>query len=365
MPKLRAIFAGGGTGGHLFPAIAIADELKKLEPDAEILFAGTRDKIEARVVPQKGYMFRSIWISGFHRRLRVSNLWFPLKVLVSMIQSISMMKTFKPDVVVGTGGYVSGPVLRSAILSNVPTLIQEQNSFPGATTRMLSSKVNEVHLTFDSSKKYLKRTDNVSVTGNPTRDDLEGVNRNEALTYFGFNPSEQKKTLLVFGGSLGAHTINMAVQNILKKLSEQNIRVIWQTGKEDLEAMKKNCETQNNVWVNAFIDRMDCAYAASDLVLCRAGATTIAELTRLGKPSILVPYPHAAANHQVENAKTLSDAGAATIIYDHELSDTLALALDVIYDDQRLQQMSDRCKMLGKPGAAREIAKRVLQLARA
>ena len=366
MRTVRAIFAGGGTGGHLFPAIAIADELKKNEPNVEILFIGTSDKIEARVVPQKGYLFRSIWISGFHRRLRISNLLFPLKVIVSFMQSVSIIKAFKPDVVVGTGGYVSGPVLRAAIFAKVPTLIQEQNSYPGVTTRMLAKKSNEVHLTFESSKKYFKQTNNTFITGNPTRNDLDNVNREEAIRYFGFEPSEQKKTLLVFGGSLGAHTINTAIQKNLNNIYQKNIRLIWQTGSEDFESTKKMCAAypQNAVWTNAFIDRMDYAYAASDLVVCRAGATTIAELTRLGKAAILVPYPFAAANHQVENAKSMAEYGAAEIVYDHEVQDRLEPELNLLMDDERLQRMSKKSKMFGKPDAAREIARRVIQLAR-
>jgi UDP-N-acetylglucosamine--N-acetylmuramyl-(pentapeptide) pyrophosphoryl-undecaprenol N-acetylglucosamine transferase len=366
VPTIRAIFAGGGTGGHLFPAIAIAEELKKIEPDAEILFIGTKDKIEARVVPQKRYMFRPIWISGFHRRLRAGNLLFPLKVIVSFMQSYSIIKNFKPDVVVGTGGYVSGPVLRAAIVSKVPTLIQEQNSYPGVTTRMLAQKVNEVHLTFESSKKYLQRTDNVFMTGNPTRDDLGIARREEAFKYFGFDPSEEKKTLLVFGGSLGAHTINGAIEKNLAEILKKNIRLIWQTGTEDFEDGKNLCAkySENAVWVNPFIDRMDYAYAASDLVVCRAGATTIAELTRLGKPAILVPYPFAAANHQVENAKSLAESGAATIIYDLEVSEKLYPVLNLLLDEKRLKEMSNQSKRLGKPDAAKEIALRVSQLAR-
>ncbi len=366
VPKLKAIFAGGGTGGHLFPGIAIADELKKLEPDAEILFVGTKDKIEARVVPQKGYGFRSIWISGFHRRLRVSNVLFPLKVIISFMQSFSLIRTFKPNVVVGTGGYVSGPVLRAAIASKVPTLIQEQNSYPGVTTRVLSKSVNEIHLTFEQTKKYLQRTDHVFVTGNPTRNDLDNVRRDASLKYFGLDPNEKRKVLLVFGGSLGAHSINNALRNIIHQIDFTRMCVIWQTGKEDFPSVQKSCEAiaPNSIWVSPFIDRMDYAYAASDLAVCRAGATTIAELTRLGKPAILVPYPFAAANHQVENAKSMKESGAAEIVYDNELPEKLLPALCLLDDDRQLRQISERCKALGKPSAAKEIAQCVLRLAR-
>jgi UDP-N-acetylglucosamine--N-acetylmuramyl-(pentapeptide) pyrophosphoryl-undecaprenol N-acetylglucosamine transferase len=362
---LRAIFAGGGTGGHLFPAIAIADEIKKQQPDAEILFIGTKNKLEARVVPQKGYKFSTIWISGFRRSIAFDNLFFPLKVVVSLMQAYSIIHKFKPQVVVGTGGYVSGPVLYAATLLKIPTLIQEQNSYPGVTTRMLTAKVNEVHLTFEGSKKYLRQDDNVYVSGNPTRSDLENVSRAEALAYFGFNASEQKKTVLIFGGSLGAHSLNCAVMSSLDGLLKNNLRVIWQTGKEDFVDAQSQCKKypDANIWLNTFIERMDCAYAASDLVICRAGATTIAELVRLGKPSILVPYPHAAANHQVENARSVADVGAAEILYDNEVSGKLLEATLTLFRTNRLQQMSSQAKTLGKPNAAKNIAARVIHLA--
>ncbi|MBI1807195.1 MAG: undecaprenyldiphospho-muramoylpentapeptide beta-N-acetylglucosaminyltransferase [Ignavibacteria bacterium] len=363
---MRVIFAGGGTGGHLFPAIAIADHVRRLVPDAEILFVGTHDKIEARVVPSKGFAFRSIWISGFHRGLRLSNLLFPLKVIVSSMQARSIIKSFNPDVVVGTGGYVSGPVLRAATVAGIPTIIQEQNSYPGVTTRILAKKVNEVHLTFESSKKYFQRSDNLIVSGNPTREDLERVNIQAALTYFGFKQGEHVKTVLVFGGSLGAHSINKAIERHLDELIKHRVRVIWQTGTEDYSHARNLCRTYSttDVWVNAFIDRMDYAYAVADIVVCRAGATTIAELTRLGKPAILVPYPHAAANHQVENAESLAQSGAAVVVYDHEVSEKISTVVLSLLAGVRLQEMGEKSKKLGKPEAARAIAQRVVELAR-
>lgn len=366
VPNLRVIFAGGGTGGHLFPAIAIADEVKKLQPDSEFLFVGTKGKIEARVVPEKGYSFRTIWISGFHRSLRLSNILFPLKVIVSFMQSISIIKDFKPDAVVGTGGYVSGPVLRAATALKIPTLIQEQNSYPGATTRLLAKKVNEIHLTFESSKKYFSGLEKVFITGNPTRGNLENVDLSCAYQYFGFDQAEKLKTILVFGGSLGAHTINQAVEKYIDQLIQRNVRIIWQTGREDFLKAKDSTAKflRNRVWVNTFIDRMDYAYAVSDLVLCRAGATTLAELTRLGKPALLVPYPHAAANHQVENAKTMLEASAAEILYDYEVSEKLLSVLLNLIESTKLEQMSKESKKLGKPNSAREIAQRVIKLAR-
>jgi UDP-N-acetylglucosamine--N-acetylmuramyl-(pentapeptide) pyrophosphoryl-undecaprenol N-acetylglucosamine transferase len=363
---VRIIFAGGGTGGHLYPAIAIADEIKNNDPGAQILFIGTKQKIEARVVPQRGYQFRTIWISGFRRKIHFETLVFPCKVLVSMIQARSIIKDFAPDVVVGTGGYVSGPVLRVASMLGVPTLIQEQNSYPGATTRLLAKKVNEVHLTFESSKQYVARAKNIFISGNPTRSDLNRYSHDDACKYFGFDPDGRQTTVLIFGGSLGAHTINNAVEKHLSKLMQHNLRVIWQTGIEDYAHLKEIVKpySHSRLWINAYIDHMEYAYAASDLVVCRAGATTIAELTVLGKPALLIPYPLAAANHQVENAHTMVESGAAEILYDNEAIEKLLEKISTMLDGTRLKKISNECKKLGKPDAARDIARHVLHLAR-
>ncbi len=363
---VRAIFSGGGTGGHLFPALAIADELKRLEPRAEILFIGTKDKIEATVVPRKGYRFRSIWIGGFRRGFHASNLLFPVRTAVGLMQAARIIRNFRPDVVVGTGGYVSGPVLRSAVSLGVPTLIQEQNSYPGITTRILARKVDEVHLTFEGSASFIDRTEGVFVTGNPTRAGLDGVDMNEASRYFGFDPAFAGRTVLIFGGSLGARSINAAIEKSLEQLMKSDIRIVWQTGEADAANEQKLCEEWGpaRAWVGAFIDKMEYAYRVADLVVCRAGATTIAELTRLGKPAILVPYPHAAANHQVENARSMAEAGAAEIVYDHEALESLETRILGALEERRLIEMGTRSRKLGKPDAALRIAERVLALAR-
>lgn len=365
MRSARIIFSGGGTGGHLFPAIAIAEELKKLDPRAEILFVGTKDKIEAQVVPDAGYTFRSIWISGFRRGVSMDNILFPLKVGVALMQAKSIIREFKPSVVVGTGGYVSGPVVFAATLFKLPTIIQEQNSYPGFTTRLLARRVNEVHITFEVTKQYLGRTEGVYLSGNPTRSDLENVNITKAFNYFGFNQNEDRRTVLIFGGSLGATTINNAVDKNLDDIIKNEIRLIWQTGKANyahsVQLSKKYPKTA--IWVQPFIDRMDYAYAVSNLVVCRSGATTIAELTRLGKPAILVPYPHATANHQTDNAKALTNFSAAVMLNDNEVSDKLLQTVLSLFDDSRLKEMSERSKQLGKPDAGKIIAERVLLLA--
>ena len=232
----RVLLACGGTGGHLFPALAIAAELRSAHPDAEVLFVGTRIKIEARVVPEHGFAFRTIWISGFHRSLRIGNLMFPVKVIVSMMQAFHILRSFRPVVVVGTGGYVSGPMLYAATLKGIPTLIQEQNSHPGATTRFLAKRVNEVHITFEESRRRLPQRDKVFLSGNPTRSSLDGADAREALAYFGFPAEAAGKVLLVFGGSLGAATINRAVERHLETFIRAGYRVIWQTGTADAAA---------------------------------------------------------------------------------------------------------------------------------
>lgn len=361
---IRVVFAGGGTGGHLFPALAIAGELRAMEPDAAILFVGTKRKIEARIVPEQGFRFRTIWISGFHRSLRVGNLLFPVKVIVAMIQAFSILNKFRPDVVVGTGGYVSGPMLFAATLKGIPTLIQEQNSYPGETTRFLAKRADEVHITFEESRRHLPKRGGIFLSGNPTRGSLDHVDAEAALGYFGFSNDPSMKTLLVFGGSLGAASINRSLERNLDELLRNGIRVIWQTGADDAAAAA-GCRARHGaqrLWVGAFIDKMEYAYAASTLVLCRAGATTIAELTRLGKPAVLVPYPRAAANHQAENARTLVDAGAAVMVEDRAIGDQLVGTVLRLLNGGDLGRMSANGRTLGRPDAAKVLARRVMAL---
>ena len=362
--RLSILFAGGGTGGHLFPAIAIADEIRKLYPTASIGFVGTKGKIEARVVPAHGYDFHPIWISGFRRRLSAENILFPLKLVVAAVQSFLLIKKINPGVVVGTGGYVSGPVLYVASLLGVPTLVQEQNSYPGVTTRALSSRVDEVHISFESSRKHLKGSKNIKLSGNPTRDSVGKISRADGARYFGLDPA--KSTVLVFGGSLGASSINAAMVDVSLALSD--VQIIWQVGSGDVDRVRNEIERrrqQERIRVHAFIDKMEYAYAACDIAVCRAGATTVAELARAGVPSILVPYPFAAADHQTENARAMVDGGASVMFRDSELTDKLAATLQtLIQDETRLKQMSGSARKLSKPNAASTIAHAALTLAK-
>lgn len=356
--KPKIIFAAGGTGGHLFPALAIADELRK---DAEILFVGTRHKIEARVVPAHGYAFKAIWISGFHRSFRPGNLAFPLKTLVSLVQSFFLIRDFKPDVVIGTGGYVSGPVLYAASLLGIATVLHESNSYPGVTTRFLAGRATKVFLGSEHARARLRPSDNVELVGTPVRDSLHRATRADALRFFGLNP--KRKTVLIVGGSLGAGSINQAVQRSIKAFAESGLQIIWQTGKDGIEQAREEISGRNTGWVGAFIERMDLAYAVADLVVCRAGATTIAELTSLGKPAVLIPFPAAAADHQTLNARALVDAGAAEMIPDRELESLLKdTVLELSANPGRLRRMASASKKLGKPDAAGEIAVKILSM---
>lgn len=353
--------AGGGTGGHLFPALAIADEISRLQPKARFLFLGTKGKIEARVVPERGYPFRTIWISGFHRRLTLDNLLFPIKVLVSLVQSLFVIRQFQPDVIIGTGGYVCGPILFVGSLLGIPTVIHESNSFPGVTTRLLAKRATAVFIAFDEARRWLRRTDHVVLVGTPTRDLLGTAPRDEARKFF--HIAQDKKTLLVFGGSLGAVSINDAVLESLQGLMTAGIQLVWQTGRGDYERVKNAIGDKQIGWLGAFIDKMEYAFGAADLIVCRAGATTIAELTKVGKPAVVVPYPFAAGDHQTHNAKSLADAGAAVMIADKDARQSLKeTVLQLLNDQQRLNKMGEASLRLGRPGAGQEIARTVLEM---
>lgn len=359
----RILLAGGGTGGHLFPALAIADEIRKLNPRAEFLFVGTSGKIEARVVPERGYAFATIWISGFHRSLTAANLLFPLKVAVSMVQSFFLMRRFAPDIVVGTGGYVCGPVLRVASFHGVPTVLHESNSYPGVTTRLSARQATKVFTAFDITSRWLPPGTTVDVVGTPTRDSLGTVSRVEAAKFFGIEAG--KKTLLVFGGSLGAASINDAVLELVDDLDARGVQLIWQTGEKDFERIKNLVGQRKIDWIGPFLDKIEYAYSAADLAVCRAGAITVAELARIGKPAILIPYPGAAADHQTYNAQSMVDAGAAKMITDWDVGNQLGKEiLGILNDAAKLNSMHNAGLKVARPGAGKMIAQKILELIR-
>jgi UDP-N-acetylglucosamine--N-acetylmuramyl-(pentapeptide) pyrophosphoryl-undecaprenol N-acetylglucosamine transferase len=360
---LTLVFAGGGTGGHLYPAIAIADEIKRRLPSASITFAGTSRKIEARVVPQKGYPFSTIWISGFRRKLSPDLLLFPVKVVVAFAQSVVLMLRLRPDAVIGTGGYVCGPVVFAAQMLGIPTLVQEQNGVPGETTRILAPRATEVHVTFALTKSLLRRHENVFVTGTPVRKLFGAVPRSEAANVFGLDPGS--RTLLIFGGSLGASSINRALLPAVPGLVARGIQVIWQTGEQEYASVaRETAGFGKHVIVQKFFDTMEAAFAASDLAVCRSGASSLSELCAAGLPSVLIPYPHAAADHQTKNAEVLRDAGAALLVADVSAAAELPGIVSKLIDDvPRLQVMSQNARSLGKPEATSLLADAVLRIA--
>lgn len=360
--KYRFLFAGGGTGGHLFPAVAVAEQIREMKPEADILFIGTKTKIEGRLVPKLGFKFKSIWIKGFSRKLTLENILFPMKLFVSIIQSLLINMNFKPRVAIGSGGYVAGPAIWAASVMGAKIILLEQNSYPGVTTRLLEKYADELHLSFEVSKKYLRREKIHQMTGNPVRKELGRMEKVEALKKF--NLDNEKKTLLVIGGSLGAKTINEVMVESINRLEENNIQVIWQTGKNYYEKLKSL--NSDNIKVFDFIEDMNTAYSACDLLLARAGATTIAELLNLGIPSILVPSPNVAENHQYHNAKSLAENGAAVLIEDKKLkNDFIEETLNLLRSEKKLEELKRKALALAKPDAAQIIAKNAIKYAEA
>lgn len=359
--QFKFLFAGGGTGGHLFPAIAVAEKIKSILPEADILFVGTKSKIEGRVVPELGFKFKSIWIKGFSRKITLENLIFPLKLIVSLIQSLVINMKYRPDVAIGTGGYVAGPAIWGSSVLGAKIILIEQNSLPGVTTKLLQRYADEIHLSYVDSKKYFKVKEKLYLTGNPVRENLVITNKTEALKKFGFDT--KRKTLLILGGSLGASSLNLAVASKIHHLTECDIQVIWQTGQIYYNQYKHL--TSEKVWISAFIENMNDAYSACDLVLARAGATSIAEILFLGVPAILVPSPNVAENHQYYNAKSLADQNAAVLLKDMDLNEKFVSEVkSILSNDLKLSEMSRISKGLSKPEATSVIAKRAIGYAK-
>ena len=358
---MKVIISGGGTGGHIFPAIAIANALKEIDKNVEILFVGAEGRMEMEKVPAAGYKIEGLWISGLQRRLTVDNLSFPFKVMSSIMRSKKIIKSFKPDVAVGTGGFASGPLLRVAARMGIPTLIQEQNSFPGITNKILGRKVDKVCVVYEGMEKYFPKK-KIILTGNPVRRDilsLEGK-KAEAMKQFELDPT--KKTLLVIGGSLGARTINESIFASLELLKQNSIQVIWQTGKGFIEKAQKSF-VKHNGWVGAFITRMDLAYAAADIVVSRAGAISLSELAIVKKPVILIPSPNVAEDHQTKNAMALINNNAAVLVKDIEAREKLGKEIIALMNDTQKQlTLAENISKLAFPNSAEVIAKEVIKL---
>ena len=360
MKKPRFIISGGGTGGHIYPAVAIANELKSRFAEAEFLFVGAKDKMEMQKVPQAGYAIKGLWISGIQRKLTLDNAMFPFKLLSSMWNSFRIIKSFKPDVVIGTGGFASGAVLKVASMLNIPTVIQEQNSYPGITNKLLAKKANKICVAYENLERFFPK-DKMILTGNPVRQDLiNEASKSEAIAYFRLNAN--KKTLLVLGGSLGARRINQLIEKELDFLLSQNIQIIWQCGKLYLNDYSKYNEKEN-VQVVAFIDRMDLVYAAADVVISRSGASSVSELCIVGKPTIFIPSPNVAEDHQTKNAKAISDKKGAILIRESELETQFETVFsDLISNESKQAELSQNIKKLALPNATKQIADEIMKL---
>lgn len=362
MKQYKFILSGGGTGGHIYPAIAIANELKSRFPDAEFLFVGAKDKMEMQKVPQAGYTIKGLWISGLQRRLTFDNALFPVKLLSSLFTSRTIIKQFKPDVVIGTGGFASGPLLQVAAIAGIPTVIQEQNSFPGITNKLLSKKANKICVAYENLERFFPK-EKMILTGNPVRQDLIDIEskREEAIQFFKLDPN--KKTVLVLGGSLGARRVNQLIEKELANMLSQNVQVIWQCGKLYLNDYKKY--NSANVQVVAFIERMDLVYAAADIVLSRAGASSVSELCIVGKPVIFIPSPNVAEDHQTKNAQAIVNKKGALMLKESELDSQFGLVFEVLLKDQGKQnQLSENIKLLAMPQATKQIVDEIVKLIR-
>ncbi len=365
MANPKILIAAGGTGGHVYPAIAIADALKTENSSAEILFVGTRDHMEWKAVPKAGYEIVHVWIDGFHRRLTLKNLVFPFKLLTALVQSVNILSKFKPQVVVSCGGYVAGPVGWIAGKKGIPVVIQEQNSFPGVTNRLLGKFARKIFTAFKEADQYLP-ADKTMITGNPTRGTLTKVEKETGLRSFGFDSA--KPVLLIMGGSGGARSINEAIQENLDHLhNKAGLQIIWQCGSRYYEDLKTsvNEEEYKNLRLTAFIDSMPEAYAAADLIISRSGASSCSEFMITGKPSVLIPSPNVAGDHQTMNAMAMADAGASELLLDKDAKSALPeLVKRLITDQEKLKQMNIAALKLARPDAAKQIAQEILELAK-
>jgi UDP-N-acetylglucosamine--N-acetylmuramyl-(pentapeptide) pyrophosphoryl-undecaprenol N-acetylglucosamine transferase len=364
--QLRVIISGGGTGGHIFPAIAIANALREMKPEVEILFVGAEGRMEMEKVPSAGYRIVGLPVVGLQRKLTVKNLNFVFKLLKSIRLAVKIVRDFNPDIVVGVGGYASGPVLRVAQRRGIATLIQEQNSYAGITNKLLAKKARAICVAYNAMDRYFPK-DRLFLTGNPVRQGIDSVlpKAKEALDFFGI--PEKSKVILVVGGSLGARTINQSILSGIDMIEEQeNTILLWQTGKLYYNDITTELDRKKlrNVKVFDFINRMDLAYSAADLVISRAGACTISELCLVGKPAILVPSPNVAEDHQTKNARALESKDAAVLITDLDAPKNLVpRALELIGQIDELKRMELNIKKLALPDSAAMIAKKIIEVA--
>ena len=355
--SINIIISGGGTGGHIYPAIAIANELKLRYPDANFLFVGANDKMEMEKVPQAGFEIEGLWISGIQRKLTLDNLSFPFKLMNSLWKASKIINKFKPDIAIGTGGFASGPTLMMAHRKGISTLIQEQNSFPGITNKLLGKKASKICVAYDNLERFFP-VGKIKKTGNPVRQDLLSIHHKTKEGKAFFKLDITKKIVLVLGGSLGARRINQLVESQLEFFKSQDVQLIWQCGKLYFEEYKKHNDLKH-VQVYQFINRMDFAYAASDIIISRAGASSVSELCIVGKPVIFIPSPNVAEDHQTKNAKSISDKHAAILLKESEL-ETFPIIFETLLKDEGKQlNISENIKELGLPSATTDIVNEI------
>ena len=358
--SLRILVSGGGTGGHIYPAIAIANEIKVRYPDAEFLFVGAKDKMEMEKVPQAGYEIKGLWIAGIQRKLTLDNLSFPFKLIHSLWSASKIIKKFKPDVAIGTGGFASGPTLIMAGRKGIPTVIQEQNSYPGITNKLLGKKAKKICVAYDHLDRFFP-LNKIIKTGNPVRQDLLSVHLKTAEGKAFFKLDNAKKTILVLGGSLGARKINQLVAAHLDFFKNQAVQVIWQCGKFYFEEYQKYNELEH-FQVHQFINHMDFAYAAADIIISRAGASSVSELCIVGKPVVFIPSPNVAEDHQTKNAKAIVDKHAAILIKEADLETFPVVFETLLKDIGKQQSLSENIKKLALPSATKHIVDAIEKL---
>lgn len=360
MNSYRFIISGGGTGGHIYPAIAIAKELEARFPDAKFLFVGAKDKMEMEKVPQAGYEIKGLWISGLQRKLTLKNLMFPFKLIHSLIKSRSIIKRFKPDMVIGTGGYASGPLLTMAASKGIPSVVQEQNSFPGITNKVLGKKVQKIFVAYQGLERYFPK-EKIVITGNPVRQDLLNLSGYQGADEGFFSNTTDRKTLFIMGGSLGARRINQLVEKQLNFFKQHNVQLIWQCGKLYYPEYKKY--HSEYVKVYDFINDMKLAYASADLIISRSGAISVSELALVGKPVFFIPSPNVAEDHQTKNAMAVADKQAAILIpenrLDAEFEDSF---LKVLRSEDLQRSLGENFRTLALPNATKDIVDHLEQL---
>ncbi|KAA1244868.1 undecaprenyldiphospho-muramoylpentapeptide beta-N-acetylglucosaminyltransferase [Aquimarina sp. RZ0] len=357
----RIILSGGGTGGHIYPAVSIANELKNRYPEAAILFVGAKDRMEMQKVPQAGYRIEGLWISGIQRKLTLSNLLFPIKLLSSLWRSKKIIKGFNPDVVIGTGGFASGPLLKMANSARIPTVLQEQNSYPGITNKWLAKDASKICVAYDGMEQFFPK-DKIIKTGNPVRQDLLEIDSKRNAAISKYNLDTEKKTVLVIGGSLGARRINQLIEQELDFLAKKEVQVLWQCGKLYYEDYKKYTD-HRGIQVHEFLDTMDLAYAAADVIISRAGASSVSELCIVAKPTLFIPSPNVAEDHQTKNANAIISSNGAKMLKESELEDRFQKTISQLLESEAMQiKLTHAIKKLALPNATQDIVNEIEQL---